>query len=67
MNTTPDITLQILADTYGVSRLSPNAPIPSWISPGGFTSISRTDEELSIVCLDQTIPHEVCSQMLAHH
>jgi hypothetical protein len=62
MNTTPNITLKILAGTYGVSRLSPTAPIPSWISPGGFTSISRTDEELSIVCLDQTIPHEVCSQ-----
>ena len=53
------VKLQDLNGTYGVARLSFSAPIPAWAGGGGFVSISRTDDELSIVCLQDRIPQEV--------
>lgn len=38
-----------------VCRLAANAPTPDWIG-GPFTSITRTAEELSIVCDEQSVP-----------
>ncbi len=55
------ITLKILDGSYGVGRMSAAAPIPSWADGAGFMSISRTDEELSIVCREERIPEAVQS------
>jgi hypothetical protein len=42
-----------LADAFAVCRLPPDAPIPQCVA-AAFTSITRTAEELSIVCpIDQ--------------
>lgn len=38
-----------LPTTFAVCRLPPDAPIPS-LTGTGFTSITRTAEELSIIC-----------------
>jgi hypothetical protein len=48
--------LKELAGSYTVSRLEPTDPIPDWISGTGFVSISRTEDELSIVCLQDRVP-----------
>jgi uncharacterized protein len=41
--------------------LPPDAPIPASIATASFTSISRTAEELSIVCpVDQAPQHAKC-------
>lgn len=45
----PKVRLQHLPGTYAVSRLDAVSPIPSWADGEGFVSISRSDEELSIV------------------
>ena len=44
---------------YAVARLDAGAAIPDWADGAGFVSISRTDEELSIVCLQNRIPETV--------
>ncbi len=44
------LTLSILPDTYAICRLSKNAAVPAWAFSGEFFSITRTTEELSIVC-----------------
>jgi uncharacterized protein len=41
---------------YAVSRLPNSASIPQWADGEGFVSISRTSEELSIVCLSGRVP-----------
>lgn len=41
-----------------VCRLSPSAAFPSW-ALGSFTSITRTDDELSIVCDAEGVPPQV--------
>jgi hypothetical protein len=39
-----------------VCRLSPADAVPSWANGPGFVSITRTDDELSIVCPDGLVP-----------
>ncbi|WP_372057004.1 ACT domain-containing protein [Tistrella mobilis] len=53
------ITLLPLSGTYAVARLDPLAPIPGWADGPGFVSISRTADELSVVCLAGRVPDDV--------
>jgi hypothetical protein len=50
-----------LPGSYAIVRLDPNAPIPDWATKGEFTSITRTAEELSIVCLADNVSKEIAS------
>jgi len=46
------------ASRYAVCRLASDAAIPSWPS-GAFVSITRTADELSIVCAEESVPPDV--------
>jgi uncharacterized protein len=48
-----------LPGLYAIARLSPDAPIPEWATKGEFTSISRSKEELSVVCPADNVPPDV--------
>jgi uncharacterized protein len=50
--------LRVLDGDYSVSRLSPSTAIPGWADGDGFVSISRTADELSIVCRSERVPVE---------
>ena len=50
--------IAILPARLAVCRMSPDAAIPAWVR-GSFTSVTRTDEELSIVCDDEDVPPDV--------
>ncbi len=52
------MTLARIPGRFAVARLAADAPIPSWAT-GALTSITRTAEELSIVCADEAVPSEV--------
>ena len=53
------VRLKPLSGRYAVSRLEAKASIPSWADGPGFVSITRTEDELSIVCLQERIPDGV--------
>jgi hypothetical protein len=53
-----------LTDPYAIVRLAPDAPVPDWAMKGEFTSISRSSDELSIVCPTASLPADVHS---SHH
>lgn len=55
------IRLKLLPGDYAVAQLPHSAPIPSWADGDGFVSISRTDDELSVVCRQERIPTHVKS------
>ncbi len=55
----PSQRLSILPERLSVCRLPPDAPIPAWATTGSFWSITRTRDELSIVCLDEAAPPDV--------
>ena len=45
------LTLELLKGNYAIHRLSPTSSIPDWaLQATGFSSITRTNDELSIVC-----------------
>jgi uncharacterized protein len=48
--------LELLPDIFAVCRLDKDAPIPVWATRGGFCSITRTVEELSVVCPQAMVP-----------
>jgi uncharacterized protein len=61
----PDPSLQFrqLPHLYAIVRLDPNCPAPDWARNAVFTSITRTADELSIVCPLTNLPPDVQSQL----
>ncbi|MGA8265079.1 MAG: ACT domain-containing protein [Ignavibacteriaceae bacterium] len=53
------LSLSIMPKRLAVCRLEKNAPIPSWATDDTFFSISRTDNELSIVCPENRVPNNI--------
>ena len=53
---TNPLQLSILPTRLAVCRLGKSQPIPPWATNGGFFSVTRTDDELSIVCEEAHIP-----------
>jgi len=52
----------LLPGQYALVRFPPEAPVPAWaFSPGGFASVTRTADELSVVCLAALVPAGVRS------
>jgi len=51
-----------VSGTYAIVRMAFDAPIPEWATKGGFTSITRTADELSVVCPIENLPADVHSQ-----
>ena len=55
----PKLTLTILPDQFAVCRLSPDDDIPIWSRNEEFYSITRSRDELSIVCLSKDVPENI--------
>lgn len=55
----PKLTLRVLADRLAVVLLDPAAAIPEWAAQANFSSITRTTEELSIVCDENAVPSTI--------
>ncbi len=55
--------LSILSEKFGICHLSKNSHIPDWVlENNNFTSITRTADELSIVCPQIKIPGGVMAE-----
>ena len=53
------LTLSVLPDHLAICKLPPDSPIPTWAQRGSFYSITRTDDELSLITIDHNIPPDV--------
>ncbi|PIN79535.1 amino acid-binding protein [Candidatus Woesearchaeota archaeon CG10_big_fil_rev_8_21_14_0_10_34_8] len=49
-------TLSILPEKLGICHFAKNSPIPDWARDISFCSITKTLDELSIVCPQEKIP-----------
>ncbi|MBY2478332.1 ACT domain-containing protein [Clostridioides difficile] len=54
--------LKLFAEEYAVCRLNNDSKIPTWIDTKNFYSITKTEDELSIVCSNNNIPSDVKSE-----
>lgn len=52
----PKLTLVLLDEILTICRLHRDVPIPDWALRGNFLSITRTTDELSIVCSQPDLP-----------
>jgi len=50
------LALSILPEIYAICRLDAHSPVPAWVTAGEWFSITRTPEELSIVCPQGRVP-----------
>jgi hypothetical protein len=52
----PQLSLVALTGEFAICRVGSDAPIPGWATAGRFFSITRTPDELSIVCDQARVP-----------
>lgn len=55
--------LRVLSSNYGVCRLEPQTEVPSWSMMGDFYTVSRTQDELSVVCQSKFIPPAIKAEI----
>jgi hypothetical protein len=59
-NRSPIMQLTILKDTYAICKLDHDSPIPTWVHAShGFSSMTYTQDELSIICQEKYVPAEI--------
>ncbi|MCK5203916.1 MAG: ACT domain-containing protein, partial [Desulfobacterales bacterium] len=58
-----NLSLKILPDRMAVCRFEPTTPVPDWIDQSGFYSITRTEEELTIVCAETLVARGTTSEI----
>jgi|SRR5580700_303077 hypothetical protein len=56
-----NLKFRLLPGPYAIVRLAADAPVPEWAAKGDLTSITRTSDELSIVCLGDAVPKGIDS------
>lgn len=52
----PNLRLLLLDNRLAVCKLGQTADIPSWATGGDFSSITRTHDEISVVCTRRRSP-----------
>src|SRR6516164_10877088 len=53
------LTIILVDGIFAVCKLEPDTSIPSWATAGDLFSITRTAEELSIVCRQDAVPEGI--------
>lgn len=55
------LNLTVLPDRYGICRFDPDISVPDWAYKSSFFSVTRTPDELSVVCAEALIPGDKSS------
>lgn len=48
-----------MAGYFAICRLDASAEIPGWAKRGSFYSITRTSDEMSVVCAQENVPADI--------
>lgn len=56
------LSLTLVPGLLAVARLGPRDPVPDWANGDGLVSITRTVDELSIVCEAERVPPGVLAE-----
>ena len=56
------LTLKILPNRLAVCRLNADSPLPDWIDESDFSSVTRTEAELTIVCDQELVASGTTSE-----
>ena len=58
----PRVVLRLVAGEFAVCRLPANEPVPAWAGSTVFSSITRTADELSVMCPASQVPAGVTAE-----
>jgi len=53
------LTLFLLPETFAICHFVPGTPLPNWVQTNAFFSLTSTSEEVSLVCLLESLPSDV--------
>ena len=53
--------LQLMSEPMAICRLASDDPLPPWAMTAAYWSITRTPDELSVVCPEAVVPPEVAA------
>ena len=56
------LNLEVLPGSYVICRFKPGESVPEWVR-GELVSVTRTADELSIICRDKEVPADVQSEL----
>jgi hypothetical protein len=56
------VTLDVLPGSFAICQLTAGAAVPEWAWRSNFSSVTRTPDELSIVCAVDDVPAGVVAQ-----
>ena len=54
-----ELTLSVLPGRFTVCRLEPECDVPKWATGNALWSITKTRQELSIVCPEDSVPDDI--------
>lgn len=52
----PPLVLRLVAGDFAVCRLPAGEPVPAWAGSAVFSSVTRTADELSVICPAAAVP-----------
>lgn len=55
--------LMVLPEIFAIVRLAADAPLPLWAIEGDLFSVTRTSDELSVVCRANQVPSSLTAEM----
>jgi uncharacterized protein len=58
----PRMKLRPMKGLFAIVRLGPGEMVPAWLGDTPFLSITRTEEELSIICDQRQVPLSVAAE-----
>jgi len=50
------LTITVQPEVYAICKLKPAERVPEWAGGENFCSVTRTESELSIVCVEEQVP-----------
>jgi hypothetical protein len=53
------LTLSVLPDSLAICQFTQGTQVPTWVFKSSFFSVSKTDDELSVVCDQSLVPPDV--------
>ena len=56
------LSLSVLAESLAVVRLEPATRVPEWAWSGELCSVTRSADELSVVCAEAAVPPDASAQ-----
>ena len=50
-----------IKETMAICRMEPHEGVPAWVTESPFYTVTRTEDEISLVCPEQKVPRKIKS------